>query len=50
MRSRKIRVFVYLGENDEYRWHEEMKRETLAGLHASRLFDGFEEARQGCSS
>jgi hypothetical protein len=39
-----------VGENDENRWHEEMKREALAGEHASRLFDGFEEARQDCSS
>ena len=70
----KICVFMYVGENDEYRWHDEMKREaeflrskgdvarytvekgqphrleTLAGDHASRLFDGFEEARKGCSS
>jgi predicted esterase len=69
----KICVFMYVGENDEYRWHDEMKREaeflrskgdvarytvekgqphrleTLAGEHASRLFDGFEEARKGCS-
>jgi poly(3-hydroxybutyrate) depolymerase len=70
----KICVYMYVGENDEYRWHEEMKREaeflrskgdiakysvekgqphrleTLAGDHASRLFDGFEEARKGCST
>ena len=70
----KICVFMYVGENDEYRWHDEMKREaeflrskgdtarytvekgqphrleTLAGDHAGRLFDGFEEARKGCSS
>jgi predicted esterase len=70
----KICVFMYVGENDEYRWHDEMKREaeflrskgdiarytvekgqphrleTLAGEHASRLFDGFEEARKGCGS
>jgi predicted esterase len=70
----KICVFMYVGENDEYRWHDEMKREaeflrskgdvarytvekgqphrleTLAGEHASRLFDGFEQARKGCSS
>jgi poly(3-hydroxybutyrate) depolymerase len=70
----KICVFMYVGENDEYRWHDEMKREaeflrskgdvarytvekgqphrleTLAGDHASRLFEGFEEARKGCSS
>jgi len=69
-----ICVFMYVGENDEYRWHDEMKREaeflrskrdvarytvekgqphrleTLAGEHAGRLFDGFEEARKGCSS
>jgi poly(3-hydroxybutyrate) depolymerase len=68
----KICVFMYVGENDEYRWHEEMKREaeflrskgdvarytvekgqphrleTLAGDHAGRLFDGFEEAKKGC--
>jgi len=70
----KICVFMYVGENDEYRWHEEMKREaeflrskgdvarytvekgqphrleTLAGEHAGRLFDGFEEAKKGCGS
>jgi poly(3-hydroxybutyrate) depolymerase len=70
----KICVFMYVGENDEYRWHDEMKREaeflrskgdvarytvekgqphrleTLAGDHAGRLFDGFEEARKSCSS
>jgi poly(3-hydroxybutyrate) depolymerase len=70
----KICVFMYVGEHDEYRWHDEMKREaeflrskgdiaryivekgqphrleTLAGDHAARLFDGFEEARKGCSS
>ena len=63
---------MYVGENDEYRWHPEMQREaaflrargtvarytvekgqphrldTLAGEHASRLFDGFEEAKKGC--
>ena len=70
----KICVFMYVGENDEYRWHEEMKREaevlrskgdvarytvekgqphrleTLAGDHAARLFEGFEDARKGCGS
>jgi poly(3-hydroxybutyrate) depolymerase len=70
----RICVFMYVGENDEYRWHNEMKREaeflrskgdvarytvekgqphrleTLAGDHAARLFEGFEEARKGCSS
>jgi poly(3-hydroxybutyrate) depolymerase len=70
----KICVYMYVGENDEYRWHSEMKREaeflqskgdvarytveqgqphrleTLAGDHAGRLFEGFEEARKGCSS
>jgi poly(3-hydroxybutyrate) depolymerase len=70
----KMCVFMYVGENDEYRWHDEMKREaeflkskgdlarytvekgqphrleTLAGDHASRLFDGFEQARKSCSS
>jgi poly(3-hydroxybutyrate) depolymerase len=67
-------VFMYVGENDEYRWHDEMKHEaeflrsqgavarysvekgqphrleTLAGANASRLFDGFEEARKSCTS
>jgi polyhydroxybutyrate depolymerase len=67
-----ICVYLYIGENDEYRWHGEMEREaeflrsrgsvaqyvvekgqphrleTLAGTGASRLFDGFEAARQGC--
>jgi len=65
-------VFMYVGENDPYMWHEEMKREaeflrsqgtiarytvekgqphrleTLAGAHATRLFDGFDEAEKGC--
>ena len=64
----KLCVFLYVGELDEYHWHDEMKREaeylsskgtlarytveqgqphrlaTLAGEHAGRLFDGFEEA------
>lgn len=67
-------VFMYVGENDEYRWHDEMKHEaeflrskgdvarytvekgqphrmeTLAGAGASRLFEGFEEARRSCVS
>ena len=67
-------VFMYVGENDEYMWHNEMKREaewlrakgtiarytvergqphridTLAGERASRLFEGFEEAKKGCHS
>src|SRR6188474_2244274 len=62
----KLCVFMYVGENDDYMWHDEMKREaeflrakgtvarytvekgqphrieTLAGVNASRLFDGFE--------
>jgi poly(3-hydroxybutyrate) depolymerase len=69
----KLCVFMYVGENDDYMWHDEMKREaewlrskgtvarytvekgqphrieTLAGPNASRLFDGFEEVRKGCS-
>jgi len=69
----KMCVFMYVGESDEYRWHDEMKREaevlraqgavarytvekgqphrleTLAGVNASRLFDGFEETKKGCS-
>jgi poly(3-hydroxybutyrate) depolymerase len=69
----KMCVYFYVGENDEYRWHDEMKREaeflsargtvakysvekgqphrieTLAGANASRLFDGFEAAKSGCS-
>ena len=69
----KMCVFMYVGEDDEYRWHDEMKREaeslrsrgtvarytvekgqphrleTLAGANASRLFDGFEETKKGCS-
>ena len=68
----KLCVFMYVGENDHYMWHDEMKREaeflrsngtvarytvekgqphrieTLAGTGASRLFDGFEEAKKGC--
>lgn len=66
-------AFYYIGEQDEYRWHDEMQREaeflsslgtlarytveagqphrleTLAGLHAGRLFDGFADAEAGCS-
>jgi poly(3-hydroxybutyrate) depolymerase len=69
----KMCVFMYVGEFDEYRWHDEMKREaeflrargtvarytvekgqphrleTLAGANAGRLFDGFEETKNGCS-
>ena len=69
----KMCVFMYVGENDDYMWHDEMKREaeflrskgavarytvekdqphrieTLAGANASRLFDGFEETKKGCS-
>jgi poly(3-hydroxybutyrate) depolymerase len=69
----KLCVFMFVGENDEYRWHDEMRGEaeflrskgdvarytvdkgqphrldTLAGENASRLFDGFEQARLGCS-
>jgi len=69
----KMCVFMYVGENDEYRWHAEMKKEadslraigtvarytvelgqphrleTLAAANAGRLFDGFEETRNGCS-
>jgi len=65
-------VFMYVGENDPYMWHEEMKKEanllrskgtvarytvekgqphrmeTLAGANAGRLFDGFEETKNGC--
>ena len=70
----KICVFMYVGEHDDYMWHDEMKREaeflrskgtvarytvekgqphrieSLAGVNASRLFDGFEETKKGCSS
>jgi poly(3-hydroxybutyrate) depolymerase len=69
----KMCVFIYVGENDQYMWHDEMKREveflrskgtvarytvekgqphrleTLAGVNATRLFDGFEETKTGCS-
>lgn len=69
----KLCAFMYVGERDEYRWHDEMKREaeyltslgtiarytveagqphrleTLAGVNAARLFDGFEEAQKGCA-
>lgn len=69
----KMCVFMYVGEFDEYRWHDEMEAEarflrskgtvarytvekgqphrleTLAGVNAGRLFDGFEEANNGCS-
>jgi poly(3-hydroxybutyrate) depolymerase len=69
----KMCVFMYVGESDQYMWHDEMKREadflrakgtvarytvekgqphrleTLAGVNAARLFDGFEEAKQGCN-
>jgi poly(3-hydroxybutyrate) depolymerase len=70
----KMCVFMYVGETDQYMWHDEMKREadflrskgtlarytvekgqahrleTLAGAGAARLFDGFEETKQGCSA
>jgi predicted esterase len=70
----KMCVFMYVGENDKYMWHPEMKKEaellrsmgtvahytvekgqphrmeTLAGDHAGRLFDDFEETPKGCSS
>jgi poly(3-hydroxybutyrate) depolymerase len=69
----KMCVFMYVGELDEYRWHNEMKKEaellrdkgtaarytvekgqphrleTLAGPNAVRLFEGFEETKNGCS-
>jgi predicted esterase len=69
----KMCVFMYVGENDPYMWHAEMKKEaellrskgtvahytvekgqphrldTLAGVNAARLFDGFEETKKGCS-
>jgi polyhydroxybutyrate depolymerase len=69
----KMCVFMYVGENDPYMWHAEMKKEaewlsakgtvarytvekgqphrmaTLADANAGRLFDGFEEAKKGCS-
>jgi poly(3-hydroxybutyrate) depolymerase len=69
----KMCVFMYVGENDPYMWHAEMKKEaellrskgtiarytvekgqphrldTLAGVNAGRLFDGFEETKKGCS-
>src|SRR5579862_5506476 len=69
----KMCVFLYVGENDPYMWHSEMKREaetlrsegtvarytvekgqphrleTLADGNASRLFEGFEQARKSCS-
>jgi len=69
----KMCVFMYVGETDEYMWHDEMRREaeylrskgtvahytvekgqphrleTLAGANASRLFDGFEETKKGCT-
>jgi poly(3-hydroxybutyrate) depolymerase len=69
----KMCVFMYVGENDPYMWHSEMKKEaewlssrgtvarytvekgqphrmeTLAGANAGRLFDGFDEAKKGCS-
>ena len=68
----KMCVFMYVGENDEYMWHSEMKKEaellrskgtvapytvekgqphrmeTLAGANAGRLFDDFEETKNGC--
>ena len=69
----KMCVFMYVGENDPYRWHSEMKKEaeflqlkgtvanytvekgqphrldTLAGPNAGRLFEGFEQAKKGCT-
>lgn len=68
----KMCIFLYVGENDEYMWHPEMKKEveflrskgtlarytvekgqphrmeTLAGDHAGRLFDDFEQSRKSC--
>ncbi|MEO8049774.1 MAG: alpha/beta hydrolase-fold protein [Acidobacteriota bacterium] len=68
----KMCIFMYVGENDPYMWHSEMKKEaqllrsngtiarytvekgqphrleTLAGVNAGRLFDGFAEAQKGC--
>lgn len=68
----KLCVFLYVGELDRYRWHNEMKQEveylssqgtlarytvekgqphrleTLAGDHAGRLFDDFEQAQKSC--
>jgi predicted esterase len=69
----KMCVFMYVGENDPYKWHTLMQKEadylrglgtvarytvekgqphrleTLAGANASRLFEGFEETKKGCS-
>jgi len=69
----KLCVYLYVGETDEYQWHDEMRREvefltaegtvarytleqgqghrleSLAGANAARLFEGFEEARRGCT-
>lgn len=69
----KMCVFMYVGENDRYHWHDEMMREvdylramgtvarytvedgqphrieTLAGDGAHRLFENFEETKNGCS-
>ena len=69
----KMCVFLYVGENDPYMWHAEMKQEaeylqslgtvarytvekgqphrmaTLAGDHAGRLFDNFDETKKGCT-
>jgi polyhydroxybutyrate depolymerase len=69
----KMCVYMYVGENDEYGWHDEMQQEaaflrargtvatytvekgqphrieSLAGVNASRLFEGFEATKQGCS-
>jgi len=68
----KMCVFMYVGENDPYMWHSEMKKEaewlrskgtvahytvekgqlhrmdTLADANAGRLFEGFEETKNGC--
>lgn len=70
----KMCVFLYVGEFDQYLWHDEMKREvdfltdrgtlarfslekgqphrldTLSGASAGRLFDGFEQAKKGCTT
>jgi poly(3-hydroxybutyrate) depolymerase len=69
----KMCVFMYVGEHDQYMWHDEMKHEaeflrargtvarytvekdqphrieTLAGPGAARLFDNFDETKNGCS-
>ena len=49
----KMCVFMYVGENDEYRWHGEMLNEVNylreRGTVARYTVEGFEVTKKGCS-